>query len=359
MAIQPSPEAGPSTPPNGRLPNYKLCHSLSGHSRAVTACCFSADGSELISAGADGTVNIWDPKVGAHKSSFQAHRAGINDISLSPDSLYLATASDDNTILVFHTTSTSTARHPTPLRRLVGHTAPVLSVAFSPKSNLVVSGSIDESAIIWDVRGGRVLRTLPAHSDMVWTVGWDNEGGMVITGSADGLIRLWDASTGQCLKTLDNESNSPFSYAAFTPSSTFLLSSTLSSTIRIHNIYTSKVLKTLRAPGTLVSERFPCPVVIIPALEGSTPLDRPDKPDAPRLGYSVDSRAAWIGSGSENGKFVIWELSSRRVIQVLETPEPSTIPSPIVAVAASPDGRTIVTGHLEPEKVIRIWRDDA
>lgn len=64
----------------------------------------------------------------------------------------------------------------------------MLACAFSPKSNLAVTGSFDESAIVWDVRRGRALRTLPAHSDAVWTVGWDGEGGMVLTGSADGLM---------------------------------------------------------------------------------------------------------------------------------------------------------------------------
>ena len=53
---------------------------------------------------------------------------------------------------------------------------------------MLVTGSFDESAIIWDVRRGKVLRVLPAHADAIWTVGWDGEGGMVLTGSADGLM---------------------------------------------------------------------------------------------------------------------------------------------------------------------------
>lgn len=131
---------------------------------------------------------------------------GINDISLSPDGLYLSTASDDRTALVFATDPLvdavthadddpeSTSRPPrahtsaAPLRTLTGHTAPVLSVAFGPRSNLLVTGSFDESAIVWDVRRGRALRTLPAHADAIWTVGWDAEGALVITGSADGLM---------------------------------------------------------------------------------------------------------------------------------------------------------------------------
>lgn len=74
------------------------------------------------------------------------------------------------------------------LRKLDSHTAPVLCLAFSPKSNLLVSGSFDESAIVWDVRRGKPLRVLPAHADPIWTVGFSAEGGMVVTGSADGLM---------------------------------------------------------------------------------------------------------------------------------------------------------------------------
>jgi len=118
---------------------------------------------------------------------------GINDISISLDSLYIATASDDTTSLVhplnpLPTTTTSSLSRPQALRSLAGHTAPVLAVAFSPKSNLLATGSFDESAIIWDVRKGKALRVLPAHADAIWTVGWDGEGGMVLTGSADGLM---------------------------------------------------------------------------------------------------------------------------------------------------------------------------
>jgi len=117
---------------------------------------------------------------------------GINDISFSPDSLYLATASDDTTCLIHALqplpSPSSSSSRPAPLRILSAHTAPVLAVAFSPKSNLLVTGSFDESAIIWDVKNGTALRVLPAHADAVWTVGWDGEGGMVLTGSADGLV---------------------------------------------------------------------------------------------------------------------------------------------------------------------------
>ena len=167
----------------------------------------------------------------SHFKTLRTHRSGINDLSLSPDDLYFATASDDCTARIFALPSphlpslrpsplpsTVNAAEPddlagsasatpapgqaqgsgsagpsvsqmiTPLRTLEAHTAPILSLSFSPRSNLLVTGSFDESAIVWDVRTGQALRKLPAHSEAVWTTGWDREGGVVLTGSADGLV---------------------------------------------------------------------------------------------------------------------------------------------------------------------------
>ena len=116
--------------------------------------------------------------------------------------------------------------------------------------------------------------------------------------------------------------------------------------MRIYNIHTSKVLKTLRAPTQFISERYPCPAIVFPKLtdEGGT------------VGATKKSLDAWVVSGSENGKVVLWELSSRRVAQVLEEKGHKT---PVVAIAVSPDGRTIASGSLEPERMVHLWRDDS
>lgn len=142
--------------------------------------------------------------------------AGINDLSISPDGLYVSTASDDKRIHLHHfhepivapggdgaepSTSTLTARPAKyePLRRLEGHTAPVLCAAFSPKGDCLASGSFDESVILWDVRRGVALKVLPAHSEAVWTVGWDREAAMVLTGSADGSMCVHAPSMRSCV----------------------------------------------------------------------------------------------------------------------------------------------------------------
>lgn len=175
------------------------------------------------------------------------------------------------------------------------------------------------------------------------------------------LSRLWDVNTGQCLKTLDNESNSPVSSASFTPSSFFILSASLSSTVRIHSLHNGKVLKTFRA-ADYVSERYHCPAIVygapqVPETNGhakdhAMEVDEGNaSPPTAAVSPAPTARAAWVIAGSENGKVIIWDLQDRRVIQTLDGHS-----SPVVALAVSPDGATIASGSVEPDKTIRVWQ---
>ena len=59
------------------------------------------------------------------------------------------------------------------------------------QSNLVVSGSFDESVRIWDVRTGKCLKTLPAHSDPVSAVHFNRDGSLIVSSSyVSGLYLL-------------------------------------------------------------------------------------------------------------------------------------------------------------------------
>jgi COMPASS component SWD3 len=71
---------------------------------------------------------------------------------------------------------------------LTGHHNYIYSIAFSPKGNMLVSGSYDEAVFLWDVRTARVMRSLPAHSDPVSGVDFVRDGTLVASCSSDGLM---------------------------------------------------------------------------------------------------------------------------------------------------------------------------
>jgi COMPASS component SWD3 len=95
-------------------------------------------------------------------------KGGISDLSWSPNSAHIATASDDRTVMVWDILTQST------LCTLTGHANDVFCVAYNPLGNVIASGSFDESIKFWDVRvGSQCIATLPAHSDPVCSIGKD------------------------------------------------------------------------------------------------------------------------------------------------------------------------------------------
>ena len=220
---------------------------------------------------------------------------------------------------------------------------------------------------------------------------------------ADWHRRLWDASSGQCLKTLDNETNSPVTCALFTPNPFYLMTATASPemTVRVYNIHTARVVKTLRpegengasvslglaSGGTAMGRqavicaftRAPVPMsagtggsaagpadslssreaasgedVDMDGQDSVAPGQSAARLPAPAPGQSqgqTQTPDTWVLAGTDKGGIVIWDLASRRLAQVLEGHMAG-----IVAVAVHPSGAWVASGSVEPERTIRIWR---
>ncbi|KAK4116056.1 NWD1 protein, partial [Canariomyces notabilis] len=66
---------------------------------------------------------------------------------------------------------------------LEGHSGPVWSVAFSPNSKLVASGSDDKTVKMWDAATGTCMQTLAGHSGLVSSVTFSPDSKLVASGS--------------------------------------------------------------------------------------------------------------------------------------------------------------------------------
>ena len=80
--------------------------------------------------------------------------------------------------------------------QLEGHSEGVLSVAWSPTSGQLVSGSKDKTAVVWDVKSGLKVSELKGHTYWVRSVAWSQEGKQIATGSDDKTVLVWDAASG-------------------------------------------------------------------------------------------------------------------------------------------------------------------
>jgi WD40 repeat protein len=86
----------------------------------------------------------------------------------------------------------------------LGHLSSITSVAFSADGRLVVTGSRDHTACLWELRTGAELRCFIGHSQDVLSVAFTSDG-FVITGSRDQTARIWDPKTGTELRQFSRD----------------------------------------------------------------------------------------------------------------------------------------------------------
>ncbi|KAJ5209926.1 hypothetical protein N7491_009736 [Penicillium cf. griseofulvum] len=124
--------------------------TLEDHSGWVHSVVFLPDGLVLASGSDDHTVRLWDIAKGALQQTFECYSANsVNFLAFSPDVLIW-----DIAISALQQTLNS-------------YLDSVQSVAFSPDSQLLASGSNDHTVRLWDIATGALKRTLESHSDSV------------------------------------------------------------------------------------------------------------------------------------------------------------------------------------------------
>jgi WD40 repeat protein len=157
------------------------------------------------------------------------------------------------------------------VRRLRGHRDHVAALAFSPDGKALASAAADRTVRLWDVAGGTETRPFAGHEHAVNAVAFAADGRTLTTWSRDGTVRLWDAATGRHLRLVASHS-----------------------------------------------------------------------PDTSRSAHSPDGRVLAVASGPET--IVLWDTETGRPLHTLEGHK-----GLIASLAFAPDGRTLASGSRRTE----------
>lgn len=204
----------------------------SGHSGAITALEFSADGEWLATASEDATVRIWDAKTRSVRAVLRGHRVAASAVAFSPDGKLLASGGRDNTIFIWDATNGA-------LRSTIEGGAGILSLAFSPDGQQLLVTAVS-SIVQWDVPGQKLIRVLPRNHDPIFggCAMWSPDGTKFALSKGD----IHDAASGKVAFTLTGASGE---CPRFSPDGRVIATQGIGGSVYLHSATTGALQRTL------------------------------------------------------------------------------------------------------------------
>lgn len=211
---------------------HQTIYTFRQHNAELQSVAWSPDGKHIASADAQGVIFVWN----MHEAKMvrHDHQSKVLSLSWSPDSKYLASVSQDGVLDIWDATTGDIARTYTqtgisvavwsamadlavgigrtaqvydiPLQRgftptnvdnvFAGHGSTVNTLAFSPTSSKVASGSDDYTVCVWDAETAHLTsRAYTGHKDEVLSVSWSPQLDLIASAGADHSVQIWNAST--------------------------------------------------------------------------------------------------------------------------------------------------------------------
>lgn len=189
---------GEPSPPTGPAEQRDPPTLLKAHEGYVSACRFIGD-EEVVSSSGDSSIALWNVARGGLLRRFYGHGADVSSVDIKDDQELMVSGSVDGTARLWDHRVRNCS---------VGVFADspdhdVTSVAFMPDGHSFAAASEDGSTRIYDVRARAAVSNLvnPNAAEEATSVAVSHQGRFVVTGYRGGMIRAWDVLTGDVAYT--------------------------------------------------------------------------------------------------------------------------------------------------------------
>jgi WD40 repeat protein len=185
--------------------------ALRGHTFVINDLAFSPDGQRLASAGDDNRVLLWDLRKGGEKPeplTLRDHTSGVNSVAFSPDGRLLASASDRIML-------TELGRWSRIGRRLGGSSVRTGSIDLTTDGMTLVSVG-DSGLLVRDLSKPSGPRRIgPPRGG--WSLAVDAGRNLAAWGGGNDWITLWDLDSGERVRRIRTGYRFNMGAIAFSP----------------------------------------------------------------------------------------------------------------------------------------------
>ncbi len=238
---------------------------------------------------------------------------GVFAVAVSSDGKFALTGSTDQTALLW---DLETGKQ---LRRFVGHEDAVSAVQFSKDGQFVLTASYDKTARLWETATGKETRVfvenrngvLIGHSGKILSAAISADGRLVATASEDKTARIWDAKTGKQLFELKHAGR--VNSIAFSPDSRLLLTGGDDKIARLYSTETGKETKQFIGHTEAITS----------------------------VAYSPDGKQV-LSASMEDGTARLWNVEVSTEIRKFEVFSYGSV----AIVAFTPSGNDVITSQL-------------
>jgi len=261
------------------------------------------------------------------------------------------------------------------IRTLKGHHDSVKSVAISSDNKYIVSASADKTIKIWNLKTGKLIKTLKGHIGSVNSIAISSDNKYIVSGSGarytfsnnnDPTIKIWNLKTGKLIKTLDA---CCLTYSVTISNDNKYIVASNNVDARIWDLKTGKLIKILNkyygdinSVGISADNKY-----IVSGSNDKTikiwdldetvkitwdiktgELIKSIKGDNWVYSVAISSDSKYIVSGSSDDTIKIWNLNTGKLIKTLKGHIGS-----VNSVAITKDNKYIVSGSSD--NTIKIW----
>lgn len=278
-----------------------------------------APNDDVLTVGGD-EARLWDVKTGRERITFSPHGA-VASARFSPDNKLIVTGSWDNSARIWN------AETGQAVRKLEGeHTAFVNTAVFSPDGNFVLTASDDGTAKLWSVADGQVVRTFAGQADRVRSAIFSVDGRSIMTTSNDKSAWLWNTATGDVVRKFTGHRWAVLT-ADLSRDGTRLITGSEDNVAKVWDVATGECLLTLAGHTAPIAS----------------------------VAFSPDASRVLTGSLDQSAK--LWDARTGKEILTLNRHTED-----VTSVCFSPDGKQVLTGSRDGTAILWLtvdWKPQA